>query len=779
MNVSRFFGATNREAMRQVRMALGPDALIVSNRRVNGGVEILATDQTSVSRATAAPAEAPARPSVQSQPPAAPKPPVGVSPADLMQALGTMKGMLESGFDELLWGAQLRKAPVAVTVFQKLLAMGFSTALLRAMLKKLPESSSLRSAMQWCRSELIAHLPVLEDEESLWAPGAAIALVGPTGVGKTTTVAKLAARCVRRFGPSSLVLITTDTYRIGAHEQLKIYGRMMGVPVHVAQDRNELGRLMAAVDPETRILVDNVGISQRDRHVGDQAAMLSGMPRTVERLLVLNAASQGDTLDEVARAYTTDGGRRPMGSIVTKLDESTRPGPALDIAIRYQLPVHYASTGQKVPEDLVHMDAEAWVDQALTPTQPASALFSPSAADLAALMEAPPVEPAAKRSAEKSAAGALPSGLLTLVGAGSMALDEGLLRAACLELDSSEVYSGAYGQWRRTVAGATDGAPWRPLAAARNELALLGQERMLALHDVVALPVDTARRKMHAVVLLAERGQALTTPWQQWPVGEGWQASNGMSGVRPMPATERLRRQIDFLNQSPGASSLVHVFEFPGQPLLRDLCERSVPWLAHCAGSTRIEVESCATTAAAHAKTLDYRCLDSALSRLDLATLQGVPVRDVALWAAESDVVLARRGADPLTVRQVSVRLIDRRGGMVMQTLHGLSSISADEDSVDALAVWLVLRAEARAMSRVWPGVWSLLEGTAERPAGERMASTIQIGLGAWHAVQQQQSVCAALAALAGRSGLRPAALPGVLSRLFAVKELLDNQAAH
>src|SRR5690606_22622649 len=137
------------------------------------------------------------------------------------------------------WGTQLRKAPQAVSLFQKLLAMGFSTALLRAMLKRLPESLPPRAALQWCRDELVAHLPVSTDEDALWTPGVALALVGPTGVGKTTTIAKLAARCARRFGGGRLVLITTDTYRIGAHEQLRTYGRMMGMAVHVAQDRSE------------------------------------------------------------------------------------------------------------------------------------------------------------------------------------------------------------------------------------------------------------------------------------------------------------------------------------------------------------------------------------------------------------------------------------------------------------------------------------------------------------------------------------------------------------
>lgn len=790
MNVSRFFGATNREAMRQVRMALGPDALIVSNRRVNGGVEILATDQTSVPPAANAAgnpaAAAAAQPGIAGQPGAAPRyapaqpamsrPEPGVSPADVMQAIGSMRGLLESGFDELLWGAQLRKAPQAVSLFQKLLAMGFSTALLRAMLKRLPSMSSPRAALQWCRDELVAHLPISRDEDTLWAPGAALALVGPTGVGKTTTIAKLAARCARRFSPGGLVLITTDTYRIGAHEQLRTYGRMMGVAVHVAQDRAELARLIAAAHPDARILIDNVGVSQRDRHVGEQAAMLNGLPRVVERLLVLNAASQGDTLDEVARAYTNDGGRRPVGCIVTKLDESPRIGPALDIAIRYRLPIHYASTGQRVPEDLARLDAEAWVDQALMPAQQASALFAPSAADLAALMEAPPSEPSARRPAEPAGGSLLP-GLLALAGTRGAAFGEERMRGACAELDASEVYSAAYRLWRRVAAGAALGASWRPVAAARNELSLLGRERLLALHDAAGPVPGAAGGKLHATVLLGEGGRALATSWQQWPVGPGWQASDGSSGPQAVPAAQRLERQIRLLEQSPGAFPVIHLFDLPGQGLLREFDGRPTQWLAHCTGGTRVQVQSCATTMAAHARTLDYRCLDSVLSRLDLATLQGVPLRDVALWAAESPVELTRRGAQDLALRQVAVRLIDRRSGKVLKALHGLSNVPAQQDGLEALAAWLVVRAEARAMARHLPGAWSALEeAAAEQPASERAAASAQVALAAWHTLQNGRSVLEALAAFAGAQGLQATAAPvAALIRLFAVKDLMER----
>ena len=775
MNVSRFFGATNREAMRQVRIALGPDALIVSNRRVNGGVEVLATDQTSM--ASVVPAEGESSPPGVSRQTALPRtPPANVSPADLMQALGSMRGLLESGFDELMWGAQLRKTPQAVALFQKLLALGFSTALLRAMLKRLPETTSPRAALQWCRDELVAHLPIMVDEDAFWAPGTILALVGPTGVGKTTTIAKLAARCVRRFGASNLVLITTDTYRIGAHEQLRIYGRMMKVPVHVAQDHAELIRLVAAAGPQARILIDNVGISQRDQHVRKQAAMLIGLPRAVKRLLVLNSASQGDTLDEVARAYTQDGGSRPAGCIVTKLDESSRIGPALDIAIRYQLPIHYASNGQKVPEDLAYMDAETWVDQALLPAHPASALFSPSEADLAALMESPSMGTAVRRSADPGPTGSILSGLLALAGTRSAALDEPVLRAACAELDASEVYSGAYRQWRRMFSDAHQAQTWRPLPAARNELSMLGQDHLLALHDAVGLTGKT-RQKLHATVLLSGAGRALTTPWQQWSVGAGWQASDETSGTQGLSAAVWLRRQIEFLSRSPGNSGLMHLFNFPGQGLLRDLCKQPVYWLAYGAGGTRVEVQSCATTMAAHAKTLDYRCLDSSLLGLDLAVLQGVPVKDTALWAAEGPIELASRGLSALPLRQVSVRLIDRRDGKVLKSLHGLSNLRVEQTGLETLAAWLTIQLEARNASRYLTCLWSMLEESGPgAPLRERVVVSVQMALAVWRASQAGKPLLAALSALAGASGLRTAASQAeAMARLFAMKDLLER----
>src|SRR5690606_15049301 len=256
-----------------------------------------------------------------------------------------------------------------------------------------------------------------------------------------------------------------------------------------------------------------------------------------------------------------------------------------------------------------------------------------------------------------AANGSFLPGLLALAGPQAAALDAEFLRTACAELDSSEVYAGAYRLWRRITAGAA--TCWRPWTAARSELAMLGQERMLALHDGFGTLPGPARSKLHATLLLGEGGGALASPWQQWPVGQGWQASDGSSEPGILSEKERLRRCIRFVEGQPGAASVVHLFNFPGQTLLRELSARATCWLAHCPGSVRVDAQACPTTVAANAKTLDYRCLDSVLSRLDLTTLQGVARADVALWAAGGSVELAQRSAHALPVRQVSVRLID------------------------------------------------------------------------------------------------------------------------
>ena len=271
----------------------------------------------------------------------------------VMHELSSMRGMMEEHFAGLLWGDRQRRSPNHAELTKRLFAAGFSAQLVRLVIDNMPEIEQAEASMQWVQQVLENNLPVMDSEESMMNRGGVFALMGPTGVGKTTTTAKLAARCVMRFGASKVALLTTDSYRIGAHEQLRIFGKILGVSVHAVKDADDLQLALSELRNKHIVLIDTIGMSQRDRTVSDHIAMLCGAGHPVQRLLLLNATSHGDTLNEVVQAYQSTPDQPPLaGCILTKLDEATNLGGVLDTVIRYKLPVHYVSTGQKVPENL-------------------------------------------------------------------------------------------------------------------------------------------------------------------------------------------------------------------------------------------------------------------------------------------------------------------------------------------------------------------------------------------------------------------------------------------
>jgi flagellar biosynthesis protein FlhF len=272
----------------------------------------------------------------------------------VMSELSSMRGMMEEHFAGLLWADRQRRSPTRASLTKHLFAAGFSAQLVQMMVDNLPpEVDNMEGGMDWVRSVLESNLPIMENEDALMERGGVFALMGPTGVGKTTTTAKLAARCVMRFGASKVALLTTDSYRIGGHEQLRIFGKILGVSVHAVKDGADLQLALAELRNKHIVLIDTIGMSQRDRSVSDQISMLCRAGQPVQRLLLLNATSHGDTLNEVVQAYQRAPDQQPLaGCILTKLDEATNLGGVLDTVIRYKLPVHYVSTGQKVPENL-------------------------------------------------------------------------------------------------------------------------------------------------------------------------------------------------------------------------------------------------------------------------------------------------------------------------------------------------------------------------------------------------------------------------------------------
>ncbi len=445
MNVRKFFAPTTRDALRQVRDVLGADALILSNRRVEGGVEIMAVADGEVQALTGAPpaarpaqpqppavppetiaailhrrqappapaqpqvrpaqfetlrspaatggvdayravAEAPAEPVPESIQPTLPgipnltdaalpesamqqmpslgpaaAPEVETQVAAMAEEMKRMRTLLEAQLSGFAWGELARKNPLKAELLRTLLGAGFSPQLSRLLVDALPRGLDQGKAMKWIRAALVHNLRVVEPGADFITRGGVYALVGPTGVGKTTTVAKLAARAVLKFGAERVALVTTDSYRIGAHEQLRIYGRILNVPVHAVRDEAELELTLADLTRSHLILIDTVGMSQRDRRIAEQIEFLCGRGSKVRRHLLLPATAQGVTLDDIVRAYRGTG---LDGAILSKIDESLSIAPAIDCMIRHGLDLHYVTNGQKVPEDLHLANALYLVDRA-------------------------------------------------------------------------------------------------------------------------------------------------------------------------------------------------------------------------------------------------------------------------------------------------------------------------------------------------------------------------------------------------------------------------------
>jgi flagellar biosynthesis protein FlhF len=269
----------------------------------------------------------------------------------LLAEIRSMKSMLSEQVASFNWSETLRHRPLRGRMLRTLLNSGFSSLLARSVVERLPDDYGADAAHDWVTKVLARNLRTSTTGD-ITDRGGVYALVGPTGVGKTTTTAKLAARCVMKHGPSQLGLVMTDDYRIGAQDQLRIYGRLLGVPVYVAQTADDLQQALAAMSDKHLVLIDTVGLGQHDGRVQAQHDLL--VNSGVERLLLLNATAQAETLDQVARAYTTHNNHAvPLaGAILTKLDEAARPACALDVIIRRRLELHFCTSGQRVPEDI-------------------------------------------------------------------------------------------------------------------------------------------------------------------------------------------------------------------------------------------------------------------------------------------------------------------------------------------------------------------------------------------------------------------------------------------
>ncbi|CAB3855309.1 Signal recognition particle 54 kDa protein [Achromobacter dolens] len=742
--------------------------------------------------------EMPALPPAREVPPVAPSPmarmpdaplrngpgvPPAALPSDaaagLQDAISALRGALESRMDGLLWGGRQGpgREPAGAALFRSLLDAGFSTKLVRALVERMPQGMSAESALAWARNELVTHLPVLGSEDEFLG-GGVYALVGPTGVGKTTTLAKLAARCVAREGREQVAMLTTDNFRIGALEQLQIYGRLMGVPAHSVRDAGELRRILAELGNRKIVLIDTTGISQRDRQVAEQAAMLCNAGKPVRRLLVLNAASQGDTLDEVAHAYRNGVGEDVAGCIITKLDEASRLGAALDTAIRHRLPIHYSSIGQKVPEHLELARADALIDRAFAMVERARALYSPSEADMASLWSTSreteaSVDPARRRQLLASAI-LRPQG-----GAGTIEAAQNLDDTLSW-LDSDPACVQARASWREYVsdgAGSSLAALGEtPLAMVRREFSTTCSRNLLVMHGKAsmkgeALPGGT----LLSAVLMSDRGAALAAPAQQLVLPHGMLSSFAPAAAAQPDTALALEARVRWLNEQLAQVPAVHMLEAGTSALWQSLSEQGVSWVARSPGGMRVIQDECPTNLNAVGKSVGYLPVGQPGDMPGLRAVPGIRPAPLALWASGTEIGLPGRG-DETRFRLVCARLIDTASGEVAGQLFGLTNLAAGQADAATVARWLVLQEEARAGFRYMANAWQALpavDGAHTLARQSLMAG--QLGAACWQLAHASAAdgVRATLAGVVSpERKLSGRLLPVALLKMFAMLEM-------
>lgn len=340
MNTRVFIAANAREGLMRVRRELGDDAVVLSTRPHPQGVELLASAYGDL-----------AVPAIGEMPDTS-------GSSRILAELSRLRGLLQNQLAGFAWGTARRRDPVRVAVLQTLFAAGFGSSLARTLAAHLPRGLDIEAAQRWLRQVLIRNLPVAGREADLMTAGGHYALVGSTGSGKTTTIAKLATRAVDAHGSAEVALVAADAYRIGATAQLKIYADLLGVSLHVCEDQAGLVRLLPELKARKLVLIDTAGFAPSDPRIRESRALDA---LGVRRLAVIAANQQGAAIEQAMQRF----GEAAAACILTKLDEAPQPGAALDSLIRHRLPLAYIAGGQRVPEDLHTPNAAYLIDRAL------------------------------------------------------------------------------------------------------------------------------------------------------------------------------------------------------------------------------------------------------------------------------------------------------------------------------------------------------------------------------------------------------------------------------
>ena len=390
MKIKRYLDKDMRHVLRKVREDQGPDAVILSNRRVDNGIEVIAAidyDEALVRHALGVDAGSDAQinsdafasiaedstvlpdhadievtsAELQSQtPPDAAEPPAaknsperladdvdGLSLRSMRDDLTSMRGLLETQVSGLVWKDDARRFPMRAQLLRNLARLGIAPDIANMIIDRLGPTEEIKSLWKPPLTMLAQTLPVVDN--NILESGGTFALIGPTGVGKTTTIAKIAARYAMNNWADDIALVSADSYRVGAKEHLTAFANIIGAQVYAASSFDELSATLSQLRDKKLVLIDTEGRSQRDRDLSSQLAAYGRNADRVKFYLTLSAATQEAALDETVREFR----KVPLeGCIVTKVDEAAQLGCVMSTLIRHDLPAAWFSDGQRIPDDL-------------------------------------------------------------------------------------------------------------------------------------------------------------------------------------------------------------------------------------------------------------------------------------------------------------------------------------------------------------------------------------------------------------------------------------------
>jgi len=388
MRIQRYIAKDMRSALSQVREAMGPEAVILSTGTIGDQVEVVAAIDVEVAREFAAPRAAapltqnetiehtpvrrassqlsealvPRAPAAQVPPvaAAAPAAPPAGEHSELANEVKDMRRMLEAQLATLAWNDMSRRSPLQAAMLKELAQLGITQDLAGSLARKIPPNLNFSAARRFALATIARTVQVTGDR---WLEtGGRIAFAGPAGAGKTTLLAKLAARWVLRHGPRRVALVSADAMRIGAHEQMHMLGRLLGVTAHTVYDVAELPDLLDALSGQQLVLIDTAGASPRDPDLARRLRLMNQANARIETSLVIPASIQAGAIEEAMKLFAV---ARPGSCVITKVDEAVSLGGVLSALVRHKLPVAYVSDGQRVPEDLQPARAHSLVSRAV------------------------------------------------------------------------------------------------------------------------------------------------------------------------------------------------------------------------------------------------------------------------------------------------------------------------------------------------------------------------------------------------------------------------------